>query len=330
MKPTISKTLLLLGLLTASLSTQAWNAAGHQLMSAISWDLMTPKQQNYWVDILKHHPRYKQDFEQNIPKQVKRNPHFLNEWIFRQAARWSDLPRNFHSGLKEKYHHGSWHYINYPLYLDKKVYTKFLNLNTNFKGKLHNNLNVVQALKGNLAILSKHGATKAQKALALCWVLHLVGDSHQPLHSTALFDKRYFPKGDRGGNLIQIKGQGRIKNLHWYWDSRLDNTTSFRIIDLKAKKLNSKYHKQGRKQQNRAINSWSKKANKLALKEAYTKTVLKPFRRAKRHGAEQPTITIDSTYDKRARTVAEKQIVNAAYQLVYLLSSLSPSGTDNK
>lgn len=314
------KPLLLLGFITASLSSHAWNAAGHQLMSAISWDLMTPKQQNYWVDILKHHPRFKQDFEQNIPKQVKRNPHYLNEWIFRQAARWSDLPRNFHSGLKEKYHHGPWHYINYPLYLDKKVYTKFLNLNTKFKGRLDNKLNSIQALKGNLAILSKQGATKKQKAIALCWVLHLVGDSHQPLHSTALFDKRYFPKGDRGGNLIKIKGQGRVTNLHWYWDSRLDNTTSFRIIDLKAKKLSKKYKAQALKNQRKSINSWSKKANKVAIKNAYTKKVLKPYRSAKRHGARQPTITIDATYDKNAREIAEKQIVNAAYQLVYLLN----------
>lgn len=318
----LCKALLLLGLLTVSLSSQAWNAAGHQLMSAISWDLMTPKQQDYWVDILKHHPRFKQDFEQNIPKQVKRNPRYLNEWIFRQAARWADLPRNFHSSLKEKYHHGSWHYINYPLYLDKKVYTKFLNLNTKFKGRLDNKLNSIQALKGNLAILSKQGATKKQKAIALCWVLHLVGDSHQPLHSTALFDKRYFPKGDRGGNLIKIKGQGRVTNLHWYWDSRLDNTTSFRIIDLKAKKLSKKYKAQALKNQRKSINSWSKKANKVAIKNAYTKHILKPYRSAKRHGARQPIITIDATYDNNAREVAEKQIVNASYQLVYLLNKI--------
>jgi len=318
------KALLLLGLITASLPSHAWNAAGHQLMSAISWDLMTSKQQDYWVDILKHHPRFKQDFEQNIPKQVKKNPRYLNEWIFRQAARWSDLPRNFQPNLKEKYHHGSWHYINYPLYLDKKVNTKFLNLNSNFKGKLHNHLNSIQALKGNLAILSKQGATKRQKAIALCWVLHLVGDSHQPLHSTALFDKRYFPKGDRGGNLIKIKGQGRVQNLHWYWDSRLDNTTSFRIIDLKAKKLGAKYKKQGLKNQAKTIASWSKKTNKIAIEKVYTKQVLKPHKQAKKHRAKQPTVTINAAYDKNAREVAEKQIVNAAYQLVYLLSSLSP------
>ncbi len=319
------KVLLLLGLIIASHSSHAWNAAGHQLMAAISWDLMTSKQQNYWVDILKYHPRYKQDFKQNIPKQVKRNPLYLNEWIFRQAARWSDLPRNFHSGLKEKYHRGSWHYINYPLYLDKKINTKSLNLNTNFNGELHKHLNVIQALKGNLAILSKQGATKRQKAIALCWVLHLVGDSHQPLHSTALFDKHYFPKGDRGGNLIQIKGQGRVKNLHWYWDSRLDNTTSFRIIDLKARKLTNKLGKQASNQQRQAINKWSKKANKLALKYAYTKKVLKAHKQAKRKGQKQPTILINTDYDKNARKIAENQITDAAYQLVYLLSSLSPS-----
>lgn len=318
------KALLLLGLITVSHSSHAWNAAGHQLMAAISWELMTQKQQNYWVDILKQHPRYNKDFQQNIPKQVKNNPQYLNEWIFRQAARWADLARNFQPNQKDKYHHGSWHYINYPLYLDRKIKTKFINLNTNFKGKFHNHLNIIQALKGNLAILSKQGATKAQKAIALCWVLHLVGDSHQPLHSTALFDKRYFPKGDRGGNLLKIKGQGRIKNLHWYWDSRLDNTTSFRIIDLKAKKLNEKYKRQGLKNQKKAINKWSKHANKIANKNVYTTAILKPLKHAKKQNSKQPTIRITQAYDKKAKEISQQQIVDAAYQLVYLLSSLSP------
>jgi hypothetical protein len=50
------------------------------------------------------------------------------------------------------------------------------------------------------------------RALALSWVLHLVGDMHQPLH---VGDRR-----DRGGNGFPVDGQP-IENLHKVWDELL-------------------------------------------------------------------------------------------------------------
>jgi hypothetical protein len=56
-------------------------------------------------------------------------------------------------------------------------------------------------------------ATEAVKrAIALCWVLHLVGDIHQPLHAAALFSKDSL-KGDRGGNAAFMPWRGKPENL---------------------------------------------------------------------------------------------------------------------
>ncbi|VAW37200.1 hypothetical protein MNBD_GAMMA01-295 [hydrothermal vent metagenome] len=300
-------------------TTLAYNAAGHHLVAAISWDLLTTKRQNYWVEILKHHPRFDQDFKQNIPKYVKSNPAAYNEWIFRQAAVWPDLARGLQPKQKDKYHHGSWHYINYPIYLDKKFNTRFLNLNTSRKYKLHNDLNIIQALKGNIKILSKKTTTKKQKALALSWVLHLSADAHQPLHSSALFSKNYFPKGDRGGNSINIKGQGRIKNLHWYWDSRLNNTTSFKVIDLRASKLTKKYKNIAKKRQHDSIVQWLKDSNKIATKYVYTPVILASLAKKERQNQPLPTIYLANTYDKAARNIASKQAAIAGFKLANIL-----------
>lgn len=199
----------------------AWNSAGHQIMAAITWDLLNHELQAYWTGILEHHPRFQKDFKNNIPKYVKNNPKAYAEWVFRQAAIWPDIARGFQQKQKNKYHHGPWHYINYPVYLNEKINTDFLNLKTIWDNKFHNGLNITQAIKGNINILSKTSTSKSEKALALSWVLHLVADSHQPLHSSALFSQTYFPKGDRGGNLTKIKGQGRYQNLHWYWETLL-------------------------------------------------------------------------------------------------------------
>src|SRR5207249_4653495 len=55
-------------------------------------------------------------------------------------------------------------------------------------------------------------ATDPDRAVALCWLLHLVGDLHQPLHGTSLIASSDTydpplepPHGDKGGNLVAIK-----------------------------------------------------------------------------------------------------------------------------
>lgn len=57
----------------------------------------------------------------------------------------------------------------------------------------------------------------------LRWVLHLVGDIHQPLHTANGYfndaSHGYLPYGDRGGNRIPVVSSCGANNLHFYWDS---------------------------------------------------------------------------------------------------------------
>jgi len=52
----------------------------------------------------------------------------------------------------------------------------------------------------------------------LSYLVHVMGDVHQPLHSCALFNEN-FKKGDMGGNLFKIPYSGEIRNLHSFFDS---------------------------------------------------------------------------------------------------------------
>ncbi len=56
-------------------------------------------------------------------------------------------------------------------------------------------------------------ATKIDKANALKFVVHFVGDIHQPLHTGRI--------EDNGGNKIPIKWLGFDTNLHSIWDSQM-------------------------------------------------------------------------------------------------------------
>jgi hypothetical protein len=71
----------------------------------------------------------------------------------------------------------------------------------------------VEALKTQTAILADRSLPAAQRLQALKFVVHLVGDTHQPLHSGYARDK--------GGNDVQVNVDGQGSNLHSLWDSGL-------------------------------------------------------------------------------------------------------------
>src|SRR5713226_4688165 len=71
-----------------------------------------------------------------------------------------------------------------------------------------------------LRVLGDSSARLAQRNRALKWVVHLVGDIHQPLHAAN--------RGDRGGNRVQVSFFGErdnppygALNLHAVWDIHL-------------------------------------------------------------------------------------------------------------
>ena len=83
----------------------------------------------------------------------------------------------------------------------------------------------------------KSNAGPDVKAVALCWIMHDVGDIHQPLHSTALFSVDQFPQGDKGGNSIPLV-HGR--NLHSVWDGLLGRDSRMRNVTKIADELSDK------------------------------------------------------------------------------------------
>ena len=87
--------------------------------------------------------------------------------------------------------------------------------------------NVVTGIDYNAAVLSNASAAAA-RAIALCWVLHLIGDIHQPLHTGSLYTASLFETGDRGGNAIRIDGS----NLHARWDGALTESGVSRELPI--------------------------------------------------------------------------------------------------
>jgi hypothetical protein len=78
---------------------------------------------------------------------------------------------------------------------------------------------VVAAIGHYSAILSDRRSSVGARAEALAFVVHFVGDVHQPLHA----DYRH----DLGGNRFQVQWRGRGTNLHRLWDSGLLDATGW-------------------------------------------------------------------------------------------------------
>jgi hypothetical protein len=69
---------------------------------------------------------------------------------------------------------------------------------------------VVAAINRDFLVLSQRSQPDDARRDALKFLVHFVGDVHQPLHAS--------PRGDHGGNDYQLNYRGRGTNLHAVWD----------------------------------------------------------------------------------------------------------------
>lgn len=110
----------------------------------------------------------------------------------------------------------AWHYVNFPRDADCRYDGDRMCIQGNC---------VVGAIERQLAVLAS-GAPPERRLLALKYVVHFVGDVHQPLHAGYT--------DDRGGNDFQLRAYGRGTNLHKLWDSALVQHWPGGIEELKA------------------------------------------------------------------------------------------------
>ena len=212
----------------------AWDETGHRLSASVALRYLDFDTQRELLTLLQQHPRYQQDFVGQMPTELADAPPERQlGWLLGQAAYWPDIARGFNDSEREKYSRPDWHYID----------GAWLRDSANVQGNIYVNRppapeirgadgsaiiserdadNVVTALDYNTRVLADDEAEPAQRAVALCWVLHLIGDIHQPLHSGSLYSAELFATGDRGGNAIRV-GES---NLHSVWDRAMRGADS--------------------------------------------------------------------------------------------------------
>jgi hypothetical protein len=249
-----------------------------------------------------------------------------DHWIFQHAGTWPDIAKQIKGDQRKLFDHPTWHYINGPIFVDRNDRRELAReLTDNISDEYPTDIdqskwNVLQAIQHCRAVLRDKRTPPAERAVAYCWMFHLVGDCHQPMHSCELYSASRFPDGDRGGNQIPLM---RGDNLHRLWDNLFGRQHYLRNVQKAVAELSDRerygdvWNSAGKERNPRR---WVAESFDLAKDFAYDDAILQVVRRAT---PQQPLERIDlsDAYLKEAGYQAKRRVIAAGVRLAELLNA---------
>ena len=310
---------IIVAFLMASFSAQtcrAWSESGHHIIAVLAYDLLSRDEQQQLLAILNVHPRFAEDFV----SRDKASPEENERWLIGRAGYWPDVARS-----QPQYNRPSWHYQlgasliigdlkgvprnPGPVPADASLGTK--------------DLHIAQAIEVCRRVLRDKSRPKSDRALAICWLAHLVGDAHQPCHAGSLYIAGAFPDGDRGANSIPTK---QSRNLHALWDGLLGDRYDAGDIRRRCEVIRSNAatwsaaEAAANKQDGLNPLTWLSESREFGRSHVYTPDVLEPVQAVSRGLASKvATVELTEEYLKAAGELARKQAAFAGHRLVLIL-----------
>src|ERR1700683_2067666 len=283
-KSTARSVLLALALTCAPLAL-AWGPQGHRTVGAIADRLLTPQAHALVTQLLSG------DLDKFGNLSGRTNLEAVSVW----ADELYGTPAA----------HATWHYDDVPICgtLPKARYCPDGQCNT-------------EQLKRLIGVLADPRAAPRERNEALKWVVHLIGDIHQPLHAA--------DNDDRGGNRVQValwgvRTRGR-ENLHRAWDSdlvmlalharnRQQPPDDIDALAVEARDL-VKAAGQGSPDQ------WAFESNNLARNVAYH------YPGFACNSVPQGIVVLDNDYQQDADQIVRERVLLAGGRLANLLNSI--------
>src|SRR5579862_1881119 len=188
-------------LLLASPSAHAWGCKGHEVVAIIAEAHLTPAAKAMAYKILTAGP-----IDPSLPRYCKEP----NLDVFTDASTWADDERQIKPETFQ------WHFIDIPRGAPESLISQFCPPVTGC---------ITSALAAQIEILRNASASPQSRADALRYVIHFLGDIHQPLHATT--------NNDQGGNCVPVTFFGKAPrerntsaesyspNLHGIWDTNI-------------------------------------------------------------------------------------------------------------
>ncbi|WP_323844169.1 S1/P1 nuclease [Microbulbifer magnicolonia] len=204
----------------------AWGEDGHRVVGEIAWQYLDPE----------------------VREEVQALLQIAGEPSLAEATTWADRIRSNSSY--------DWaaplHYISLPIQWDGYRESR----DCPAAGC------ILKAIAHFEAVLSDRDAPQAERAEALLFVAHFVGDLHQPLH-TGL-------SADRGGNDIAVEFFGMPTNLHALWDIYLPAGFVLDWQQYAHQQIGNIDREQYKTWRSSAASDWAAESHRLVHDSAYT------------------------------------------------------------
>ena len=285
----LTKLLVCVALCTPALG---WWCTGHMLVAQIAQDDLTTEAPEAL--------QWAQELAENLAGTLTHN----TSNTFVESACWPDDIKAY--GLEAM---NDWHFIDQPYNPDGMMnIIEFSNGNA---------LWAIDQFSGTLTDKSRSVAP-LETSFAMRYLIHLIGDMHQPLHVTEMWDEQ-FPNGDMGGNLFLINYSPQIQELHALWDSCMGhyvddpvrplNHSAWQFLENEAEDLMTLYPRSSLSQplSDPNITHWATANYHLAVTYAYNLTF----------GS-----TPSADYLEVGWGVVQKQLVLAGYRLSTTIQQL--------
>jgi S1/P1 Nuclease len=233
---------------------RAWGCEGHQVIALLAEKHLTPNALAMAKKILAETP---------IDPALDRYCKPVNTDPLADGSTWPDDMR----GLRPE--SAPWHYIDIPLGTTSRNVEKFCDPKEGC---------VTKAIRDELAVLRSAKSNPKDRADALRFLIHFVGDLHQPLHAVT--------NNDMGGNCVPVaffdtlprlrdpQMESYAPNLHGAWDTNiLERATIGKNVDQVASDLNKSFSRQmdGWQKGPANIDAWVWESYELAAKNVYAK-----------------------------------------------------------
>ncbi len=188
----------------------AWGVVGHRVVARLAWALMTPAARDRAATLF--------EAGQEPGREARAQEAFV------AGATWADEVR---AARPETY---NWHFVDIPV--GEARYDAARDCPPTEKGDC-----AIAAIARARVEMVEAGRSNTLKAEALKFLIHFVGDLHQPLHA--------IDNHDRGGNDVRVaalRGEdGRATNLHAVWDTGLINLSTETEV-ARADRLLAQFH----------------------------------------------------------------------------------------
>jgi hypothetical protein len=265
---------------------------------------------------LRNHPRLNEDLLNDTDRGA--DPDLA---MFLRAATWPDMVRYLIHPLSHTENHPKWHYMDYPFDLDGAHGPE-----PDVQWNGHTDpTNLPQAIDKMLAELKDPQTAADRKAIDLCWVEHLVGDIHQPLHATSLFSKE-FPHGDQGGNLVFIKNaEDMSMPLHTFWDDLEGLALDYKTIRKSADRIEAEHPAAQLKDQasDLSVIDWAKESFDVAKSSVYLNGALPHVSKTEAISDPNSVPPLPPGYQQQALATADARIALAGYRLAAMLEQIA-------